>query len=192
MKRAVMRFRTPRDAQVVSVLRDASIGTVGISDGRLVAVVVVDTTSRPDIEDLVRMHEHLRMGDSTSVLGFPTRWKHKTVCLGINFTQPYSCGIYLEFDILSQGVVVDQIVRNEMLYIQPGRPGDGVIHDYEAPKILVELPFRNFAAVWDLAWRDALQRDFRKKGLSRRKAGETARDITAELREIYSKRVGAP
>lgn len=192
MKRRTIRFRTPRDAELVSVVSDAMIGTVALSDGRMVPLIILDTRNRPDIEDLVRAHEHFRTGDSNSMIGFPSRWRHRIVCLGINFTQPHSCGIYLEFDIVSQGVIVDQIVHSEMLYIQPGRPGDRLKHNIDAPKILVELPFRDFAGVWDLAWRDALTRDFRKNGLSRRETREAVHDIIAEWRGMSSKRIGSP
>src|SRR5713226_5528070 len=124
MKRASIHFRTPREAELVPVVSDALLGTVAVSDGRMVPVLILDTTNRPDIDDLVRAHRIFESGDATSMLGFPSRWRHKTVCLGINFVRPQTCGIYLEFDIVSQGVIVDQVVQNELLYIQPGRPGD--------------------------------------------------------------------
>ncbi|MDP9194135.1 MAG: hypothetical protein M3P06_20755 [Acidobacteriota bacterium] len=192
MKRASIQFNVPREAQVVPIVSDAMIGTVALSDGRMVPLVILDTTNRPDIDDVVRAHRHFRNGDSTSLIGFPTRWRHKIVCLGIKFIQPQNCGIYLEFDIVSQGVIVDQIIENELLYIQPGRPGDRLKHNIDAPKVLVEIPFRNFAGVWDVAWREALARDFRKKGVPRRETREAVRDIIAEWREMASKRVGSP
>jgi hypothetical protein len=105
--------------------------------------------------------------------------------------QPQRCGIYLEFDIVSQGVLVDQILQNEMLYIQPGRPGDRLQHDMDALKVLVEIPFRNLAGVWDLAWREALMRDYRKKGLSRREARIAVRNVISEWRDMASMRVGS-
>lgn len=191
MKRSWIRYSSPREAETVPIVSDAMIGTVAVSDGRMVPLIILDTADRPDIDDVVRAHQYFTSGDSTSTIGFPTRWRHKIVCLGINFVQPQRCGIYLEFDIVSQGVIVDQIIQNEMLYIQPGRPGDRLRDDIDAPKIMVEVPFRNFAGVWDVAWREALGRDFRKRGLSRREAREAARDIIKEWREMASKRVGS-
>jgi len=191
MKRATIHFRTPREAQLVLIVSDALLGTVAVSDGRMVPVLILDTTDRPDIDDLVRAHKVFQSGDSRSMLGFPSRWRHKTVCLGINFVRPQTCGIYLEFDIVSQGAIVEQIVHNELLYIQPGRPGDRLKHNVDAPRILVEVPFREMAGVWDIAWREALTRNFRKRGVSRRDANQAARNIIAEWRDLFSRRVGA-
>jgi len=188
-----MHFRTPREAELVPVVSDAVLGTDAVSDGRMVPLLILDTTNRPDIDDVVRAHEIFQSGDSTSMLGFPSRWRHKTVCLGINFMRPQTCGIYLEFDIISQGCIVEQIIQNELLYIQPGRPGDRLKHNPDAPKVLVEVPFRDLAGVWDTAWREALTRDFRKHGVARREANNSARAVITEWRDLFSQRVrGAP
>lgn len=191
MKRTSIHFRTPREAQLVPVVSDALLITAAVSDGRMVPVLILDTTDRPDIDDVVRAHQIFQGGDSTSMMGFPRRWRHKTVCLGINFVRPQTCGIYLEFDIVSQGNIVEQIVQNELLYIQPGRPGDRLKHNPDAPKILVEVPFRELAGLWDTAWCEALARDFRKRGLSRREASHSARTVITEWRDLFSRRVGA-
>ena len=168
------------------------IGTLGISDGRMAPLIIVDTQNRPDIDALVEAHKHFRSGDSKSMIGFPSRWRHKTLCLAIDFIGPQGCGIYLEFDIVSQGVIVDQIVHTEMLYIQPGKPGDRLADHFDAPRILIELPFRDFLGIWSVGWRDALVRNFRKSGMSRREALGAAMNIISEWHEMGSQRVGGP
>ena len=48
---------------LVQVVGDAAIAASPFVEGRLVPLVIVDTSGRPDLEELVRVHKHLPPGD---------------------------------------------------------------------------------------------------------------------------------
>ena len=73
----------------------------------------------------------------------------------------------IEFDVSRQGVLVDQIIRSQGVYIMPGRPGDRLRTKMEAPRILVEVPSKEFQSEWETMFRKVVLRRFRGEGMSR-------------------------
>src|SRR6478735_1040359 len=69
MHRIKIELTDAREAVPIPIVSDAAMGTVGIAEGRIIPVLIVDTTLRPDIDDLVRAHEHLGPGDARSAFG---------------------------------------------------------------------------------------------------------------------------
>lgn len=49
-------------ADVVPIVADGAIASQ-VADGRMTPLVIIDTTDRPDVEELVRLHNHLSPGD---------------------------------------------------------------------------------------------------------------------------------
>ena len=99
------------------------------------------------------------------------------------------CTVILEFDPARQGILVDQTVRSEALYIQPGRPGDRLANTMDSPRLLIEVPAKQFAREWDKIFQKAMVGELRNRGLKRVQAKRAGRKAIHEMRKIGSTRV---
>ena len=187
--RTVKVWLRSHEARPVRILADAAVSTQGVLGGRLVPLVILDTSDRPDIEELIRLHDKtLTPGDVT------TQWAdikgHEgTVALILSFIRPFEGTVILEFDILRQGILVEQALTGKGLYIQAGRDGDRFIKDPGRPKVLLEIHDKGYGKAWDTLFHKHLEKDFRKKGLNRSDSRRAARGAIEELRKFSSFRI---
>lgn len=70
--REAIPVRHPAEAEAVPVVADAGIATVGVGDGRMIPLLILDTSQRPDIEDMVKAHHAVDgQGDVKAQWGTP-------------------------------------------------------------------------------------------------------------------------
>jgi hypothetical protein len=50
----------------VPIVADAAIATEWMGDGRLIPLIIVDTTDRLDLEEFIRIHQYASPGDAGS------------------------------------------------------------------------------------------------------------------------------
>lgn len=134
-------------ADAVSIVADGAIAGP-IADGRMLPLVIIDTTERPELEELVRLHGHLQPGDVTYRWGQIDR-SDDQVALALRFVRPIEAAVDLIFSIERQGILVDAALSGRGIYLQPGRPGDRVIHNPHRAKILIEVPDDRFRDRWE-------------------------------------------
>lgn len=101
----------------LKIVTDALVSNSKLADGRLVPVLLVDCSSRTDIKDLIKVHAHIEPGDVKTQWGKSFKTS-KTIKLILSFEKPSKCKAVLEFDILKQGGLVDQIIRCEAFILQ--------------------------------------------------------------------------
>ena len=184
-----IRLYKPEERDAVPIVADAGMAATGVADGRFMPLVILDTTRRPDIEDAVKAHMRLGPGDVRSYWLRPSRWHQRTIGLLLDLERPSQCVISMEFDVARQGAFVDQIIRMQGLYVQPGRPGDRLSETMRAPRILVEVPSRQIRPVWDEIFERQLVRRLRKEGLSKREARRKAREMILRWRSATGQRM---
>ncbi len=67
----------PRKAQVAQSLIVPIVGDAAmagpVADGRLIPVLIVDTSKRPEVAELIRVHAHLPPGDAPLAVGVVAR-----------------------------------------------------------------------------------------------------------------------
>ena len=153
----------------MSIVADAAIATGAIGHGRLIPLIILDTSEHLDFEELIRVHKYVRPGDVVS------QWAtvedgSGNIGLLLKFDRPMAISTFIVFDIIKQGVLVDQIVRMKGLYIQAGRHGDRFIKDPDRPKVLIEIPDTGFSRVWNTLFYKSIIKRMREVGLSRREA----------------------
>ena len=184
----------PAEAEPVPIVTDASIATVPVGDGRMIPLLILDTSKRPDIEDMVNAHHQMGVqGDVDVSWGRHTFFDTGTVTLFLTFTKPSRCLILLRFDIGQYGGLVDNIIRSQGLYIQPGKPGDRLRTTFNNPRVLAEVPSREFQPEWDRMLRKALRKLAQKEhGMSRAKAKLATEKLIDRWRDQLSKRVKGP
>ena len=96
-------------SKTVPIVGDAAIATPILGEGRLIPVLIIDTSDRPDIGDLVKILQRPPLGDVTSQWG-RLHWHKKTVALILTFKRPSKVVVILEFDVTEQGILVDLIL----------------------------------------------------------------------------------
>ena len=191
-----MRFRAARktfrklNQRPVPIVADAAIATGTIGDGRLIPLVILDTTERPDLEELIRVHQYVRPGDVVS------QWatiEDGSGHLGLllTFEKPMDVTALILFDVVKQGVLVDQDIRTKGLYIQAGKEGDRFFKDTERPKVLMEIPDTSFGQVWEDLFLRAIIKHMRSAGLTRREAKDGAKSLISQWREFGGIRMRA-
>ncbi|MBR0963374.1 hypothetical protein JQ554_04595 [Bradyrhizobium diazoefficiens] len=170
------------------IAADAAIAAGFIGEGRLIPLLILDTTERPDIEEFIRIHQYVRAGDVQS------QWAtiedgSGDIGLLLIFEKPVALTVLIVFDIAARGVLVDQIIRTKGLYIQAGRTGDRFIHDTERPKVILELPDTGFGRAWEEIFYNSALRQFKRMGLRRSDAKTAASSYIGEWRKFSDLRI---
>lgn len=125
MKLSLRRYQlipmnSAEEARVVPIVGDAAIATAGVGHGRLIPPVIVDTTNRPDLAEVIEAQAHLPAGDVIVQWGsLPKRRDH--IALVLKFLRPTERAAVIQFDIAHQGILVEHILQLNGLYIQAGK-----------------------------------------------------------------------
>jgi hypothetical protein len=176
-------MNSAEEARVVPIVGDAAIATPGVGHGRLIPLIILDTTSRPDLAEVIKAQVHLPAGEVIVQWGVLPK-RHDHIVLFLEFQRPTERAAVVEFNIVKQGILVEHILQSNGLYIQAGKPGDRLKHDLNQPKMLIEVPDTGIRTRWDKLYFDAVVDRARKDGLSRRDAKEAARVFIGEIREL--------
>jgi hypothetical protein len=112
------------------------------------------------------------------------------VRLVLTFQKPNPCTVVLAFQIDEQGVIVEQILHAQSLFIRSGKPGDRLLTTEGNPGVLIDIPFDE--VFWD-AWVDlydrAVYRRIRKQGLTRQQARDATDRFINGWRGAFHKRM---
>lgn len=190
-----MPIRHPAEGEAVPVVQDGAIATGAVGDGRIIPLLILDTSKRPDIDDMVKAHHLMEgQGDVKAQWGRPDTFFDKgVVTLILTFEKPSYCLIILRLDIGKYGGLVDQVIRSQGVYIQPGRPGDRLSTTFDNFRVLTEVPSRDFQSEWDRMLRKATRKRFqREHGLGRADAKQATERFISEWRDLSSKRYKGP
>src|ERR1035441_509417 len=187
-KRHQLIFKLPEDSKYqlspLSIVADGAIATGATALGKLIPVLVIDTTIRADINDIIEAHTVLSSGDVAVQWGrlrgrgIPD-WSEVTLIL--HFIRPVETYIVLSFALPKQITIVDQIIRVKSLYIQVGAPGDRVSDGSDDSRVLVEVPDTGFETAWQKILLDHVVAEVRARGHNRRASLEAARRMIDEL-----------
>ena len=182
-------IRHDAERNPVPIVSDALVAQARYGDGRFIPLLILDTSTRPDIDDLIRAHQTLGPGDATSGWLRLSKLNRRRIRLFIQFTNPSQCLILLDFDIIRLGGVVDQIIKIEGVYIQGGRAGDRLRATWNSPRVAIEVPSKEFRPEWNRLFRKAQFDRFREMGLNRRDAKVATEAFIREWRQFGSFRM---
>ncbi|MGD9796869.1 MAG: hypothetical protein AB7H43_08250 [Acidimicrobiia bacterium] len=177
------RKTTADPALVVPIAGDAAIAGP-VADGRLLPVLILDTSARPELAELIRVHRHLPPGDGRSQWA-SSRDDDDVVFLQLWFEQPIAADLILRFSIERQAILVESMLSGGGVYLQSGQPGDRLMNTMNEPRVLVELPDTGFRSFWDellLARMTAVMA--RRLGVPRRKGRSAAASVISEMRMV--------
>lgn len=185
-KEALIPARGGHETRPVPIVSDAAVATEPVADGRLIPLLIVDTAERPDIEQLVKAHEHITPGDVDTQWGRALgKGELESVFLFCDFKRPVRCFLMLEFELPRLAAVVDLIVGARAVYLQPGQTGDRLVTAFDNPRIIAEVFVDDFAPEWDRIYSKVVEREFRKRGgLRRSQARRAAKDHITQMRHL--------
>jgi hypothetical protein len=176
--------------QPVPIVADAAIATGIIGDGRLIPLIILDTSERHDLEELIRVHQYVRPGDVLSQWATIEDGSGR-IGLLLAFEKPMAMRALIVFEMTKYGGLIDQIIRTKGLYVQAGKSGDRLIHDTERPKLILEIPDTGFSRIWDDLFYRSVVKGMRESGLSRSEAKDAARLYIIEWRKFGDLRMRA-
>lgn len=153
----------------VPIVADGAIATVALGEGRLIPLLILNASNRPDIEDMINAQMQLPPGDVKSQWARPYEL-NDTVSLILQFLRPSEVLIILNFKIVDQGILIEQTLKAKALYLQAGLPGDRFSSTINTPRMLVEIPDLKFEKEWKKIWPKEIAKMLRKQGLRRKEA----------------------
>jgi hypothetical protein len=185
LKQLEVQLRSEREKRPVPIVADAAIASTVLGHGKLIPLVILDTTDRPDVEEFVRIHSFLSPGDVTVAW---VQYPHgkRNLSLLIQAQRPSEVTFFIAFDLdSSQVVIVDQVIKGRALYIQPGRMGDRLTTTLDHSRILVEVGDLSFDDTWDRLLYAVTVKRFRSEGMSKAQAKNAATKLIAEWRGTF-------
>lgn len=180
------------EANPIPIVADGAIATVLWGEGRMIPVMILDTSTRPDVENFITSQYRAEIvGDTESSWSFTKRARGlPRPLLILNFTKPSRCLLIVEFDLPRQGVLVDQILWSNGVYLQPGRLGDRLATTLKYPRITVEVPPNEiFREEFESIYKKAIFRHFRREGMSRAHAKQRVNSYLRKQRDVFQRRV---
>jgi hypothetical protein len=183
-KTVSMPLRDRRERYPVRIVADAAVSTRGLHGGRLLPLVLLDTADRPDVAELIRIHEYHAPGDVRTQWG-QLDGHEGTVALFLSFIRPMELFVILEFDIVKQGILVEQSLIGEGIIIAKAEANDDRwIKNPNRVQVIVEVGDTGFRATWDKLFNEHLRKHFRAEGLSRSESRRAATSLIDELRKF--------
>lgn len=160
----------------VPIVADGAIATVALGEGRLIPLLILNTSNRQDIENMISAQVQLPPGNVKSYWARPYELDD-TISLILEFSKPSEVFIILYFKIESQGILIEQTLQAKALYLQAGRLGDRASATIDKPRMLVEIQQQGFEKEWIKIWPKEIAKMLRKRGLTKKQskvAAETA------------------
>jgi len=172
---------------ILTVVADATINNSYTAQGKTIPLVILDTTSHPEIDKAIELHRDVANGNCFTIWGKLKNEKFLT--LSISILEPSPVDFTIFFSAQLQAHIVDLVVSAQMLYIQAGKPGDRLKHDLEKPKILIEVPSEKFSNEWKVLYLKIIAKSFINIGFSKTIAKKFAQDFYNEMRVIREMRI---
>ena len=188
-----MRFRMKNKIAIrrddyLNLVGDGAIANAKTADGRLIPVIILDTREKKQLEYLVKMHEQIDTGDVSSIWSI-TRFNHEQGNLVLFFKTPMEFKVAISLQSLKHSPIIEGIRISKAVYIQPGKPGDRVSDDINAPKILVEIPAKTTFEKWDEIFEKMVIKKLKKEGLRGKNLKEAAREHILLIKDIWGRRL---
>lgn len=168
--------------EIVSIVADGLVSTAMVADGRMLPVLIVDTSERPDIDEYIRVHTNAPTGDVR------VQWAHapelNIVILLLSFERPLVMQLRIGFRLAAhQGILVEQILAMGGFYLQAGREGDRLKTTMDRQRIIMEAPDTGFRPIWDKIFHKHTMKVLQERGLGRAQAKTAAHEAIAMMRK---------
>jgi hypothetical protein len=169
---------------VLPIVGDGAIAGP-MADGRLIPILIVDTSARPDVAETIRVHRYVDSGGDVQVQWARSLDDDDTLFLILDFIRPIQLKAVLRFSIEVDGLLVETVLRAAALYLRAGAVGDRVMSTLDVPDLLVEVADSEFRPAWDQMLLDRMTLVMSGRlGIPRKKARPIAQDAIAEMQKL--------
>lgn len=153
-----------------NIVASSVVATSGVANGRNIPVVVVEDKSNNKIEEIIATHEFVPDGHCNSQWGRGLA-NNKEIVLKLEFDNPIIRTVIIYFDIIKFGIVVDQILHSQCMYLMTGNKDTKLVDDFNKNRILIEIPVYEFKDEWKSIYKNRFVKYLRKKkNLSKKEA----------------------
>jgi len=174
-----VRFTPVTDAEgrPAKIVSDPGMAIVRDTDRKVIPIVQIDATDRPDIVSLISAHGPGVVGEAATQWGRRIGAPEGTVTLFLDYQRPRQVLIFMDFRIVHYGFLVDEILRAGELYIQAIQTPFAANTALGSSRMRVVVADTGFGLLWDQLLEDELAQELRKQGLPAAKAKTRAADI---------------
>ncbi|WP_159078615.1 hypothetical protein [Sphingobium yanoikuyae] len=172
------------NANPVCIAGDGAIAIHGVNEGRVIPLVILDTSVRTEINEYIRIHQFSGHGDVTITWGQALS-RPDTVSLMLNFIRPVELSFAIIFELQkAHSILVEGALCSGGLYLQAGVEGDRVRNTIEQPRVVIEIPDTGFRPRWEKICQRYLAKKMRAAGLDRKAAKHVAAEQYSELQKM--------
>ncbi|MEM5496574.1 hypothetical protein WNY77_04090 [Paraglaciecola mesophila] len=176
------------NSEIMDLVSDGAMANPYAADGRLIPHLILDTHGDNSLLNLVKMHSDSPPGDVESRWA-SKRFSKKFIYLSLTFERPVEFKLAIEFETNKHSALIDGIIQSRAVYIQPGKTGDKLSHDVNAPKILVEIPAKTTFNNWDDILVKSVKKRLKKEGVSRKELSRVVSEYISTTREVWGRRL---
>lgn len=166
----------------VPILSDAAIASQSVSDGRLIPLLVLDCSKRPDLTDLIDAHQNSLPGDVLSTWGRISTYPEGNLALFLSFKRPVELDVSINFDILTQAILIELILKSKCLYLQYGKIGEKALDILTENRMIAEIGAHLPDVRWVELWSNAIVSNLRSEGHSKSTSKKMASVIIDYMR----------
>ncbi|GAA4929391.1 hypothetical protein [Actinomycetospora succinea] len=160
------------ELSLIPIVGDGAIVQRGEAWGKLIPVLLIDSSERPDVRELFRLHSD-GMGDVTYKWRLGSREPY-TAFLTLSFERPVRCSFTLELPVNKYGGLTDIAVANELVSLQSAKAGDRLSDKPNEDRIVVQVGSDTFRAMWYDYYEKATISRFLARGFDRSASKKSA------------------
>ena len=168
----------PDNVLLSQVVSGAHISSSGFANGRTIPVVFIEADSENRVKELIHIHKGIDNGNCNSQWSINV--KRDRPFLHLSFTSPQQLNLVISFDVVKYGLLVDQILYSQCMYLAVGEPNCSLSENIDCEKILLEIPETGFASQWERLYPKMFCKHMKKK------YGTTKKDALAHLEKMRS------
>lgn len=176
------------NSDFLEIVSDGAIANSLAADGRLIPVLIVNSSKNNSLSNLIELHSDSSPGDVKSFWA-TNRFSDRFVFLTLIFERPAEFRMSIKFEVNKHSSLIDGVILSRAVYIQSEKSGDKLGHDIDAPKILVEIPARTTFDRWDDILIKSVKKRFKREGVSRKHLNRVTSEYISTTREVWGRRL---
>ncbi|NNU78589.1 hypothetical protein [Clostridium estertheticum] len=176
-----------KDTLLIDIVSSATLSNIDIADGKTIPLVILNTEAYDSIRKSINMHKGIITGHVDTIWGKSRNEKYFS--LNIDIIDPSPISFTILFDLSKQAGLIDLIIYSQLLYIQPGIPGDRFKSTMNENRLLLEVPSTHFKEEWMKVFNKYNKKLFIKMGYSKTAANQATNDLNKEWDKVREMRM---
>lgn len=182
------KYEMNADTTLLNVVSDSFIYNRDIAYGQNIPLIILDTSKNEEIEKKLLLHMNSINGQATT--GWGRGDDSKFLFLKFNLVEPTKVEFFIVLDIVKYALLIDSIIKSQLVYIQCGKEGDRCSNTFgEAQLILAEVPSSHFKSEWEKIYFKVMTKEYQKKGYGKKQARIIAEKVRTEWNKVVYKRL---